>query len=98
MKHLGTTIAVVVALITAVVASAPAGGRTTHPSPPRVQTRYSLVHGCYRVRLASGRRLGPLRMQAAALGKYLLYGVHGNYLGAGLALGGRPRETTIGRS
>src|SRR5437588_152784 len=46
----------------------------------RVLTRYSLVHGCYRLysRTASGSAIaptvGPFRMQAAALGIYLLYG------------------------
>jgi hypothetical protein len=49
------------------------------------QTRYSLVHGCYALRSPSqGTALagdvGPFRMQAAALGVYLLYGPQGEYL------------------
>lgn len=49
-------------------------------------TRYSLVHGCYALH-APGRRGapvaatdGPFRMQAAALGDYLLYTPAGGYL------------------
>jgi hypothetical protein len=49
------------------------------------QTRYSLVNGCYSITspsrgtpLASAE--GPFRMQAAALGVYLLYGTQGDYL------------------
>src|SRR5437588_10925950 len=52
----------------------------------RVLTRYSLVHGCYRLysRTAPGNAIaptvGPFRMQAAALGIYLLYGARQQYL------------------
>lgn len=59
-----------------VVRSAP----SRHPG----LTRYSLVHGCYALRTPGGRLLasgrGPFRMQAAALGVYLLYTPHGTYL------------------
>ncbi len=63
-------------------------------APKRHLTRYSLVHGCYALR-APGRRGasiaaadGPFRMQAAALGDYLLYTPHDGYLvgGSGGAL------------
>jgi hypothetical protein len=40
------------------------------------QTRYSLVHGCYAMSSAAGRPLADasqIRMQATALGRYLLY-------------------------
>jgi hypothetical protein len=40
------------------------------------QTRYSLVHGCYALSSATGRPLAGaahVRMQATALGRYLLY-------------------------
>jgi len=62
------------------------------------QTRYSLVHGCYTVRSSSGGAVGgdgPYRMQATGLGQYLLYGVHGDFLGAGLATAGAPSPSTV---
>src|SRR5690348_13774727 len=47
-------------------------------------TRYPVVHGCYTIREASGkpvgRQVGPFRMRATALGQYLLFGVHGQFL------------------
>lgn len=42
----------------------------------KLPTRYSLVHGCYALTAAKGRPLagaGHVRMQATALGRYLLY-------------------------
>lgn len=59
-------------------------------------TRYSLVHGCYRVR-TGGRQLGPFTMQAAALGQYLLYGAGGDYLGPTLTQVASPDNSTIWR-
>jgi hypothetical protein len=55
-------------------------GRQTHPL-----TRYSLVHGCYQLRARPGGKpiaaaRGPFRMQATALGVYLLYRRHRDYL------------------
>jgi hypothetical protein len=56
------------------------------PSASRAPlTRYSLVHGCFRLTSPGGRAEigaghGPFRMQAAALGVYLLYGPAGEYL------------------
>jgi hypothetical protein len=49
------------------------------------QTRYSLVNGCYALSSPSrgtplASSVGPFRMQAAALGVYLLYGPQGEYL------------------
>ena len=47
------------------------------------QTRYSLVHGCYALTSAEGRSLTGgehVRMQATALGRYLLYREDGTYL------------------
>ena len=48
-------------------------------------TRYSLVHGCFRLgSRPSGtpiaQRSGPVRMQATTLGTYLLYTVRGEFL------------------
>src|SRR5579859_567673 len=48
-------------------------------------TRYSLAHGCYTLRSPAGGRAiarasGPFRMQAAALGIYLIYGRRRDYL------------------
>src|SRR2546423_7769294 len=48
-------------------------------------TRYSLVHGCYALSAANGRSLtdaGHVRMQATALGRYLLYRPDGTFLAA----------------
>src|SRR5947199_10782374 len=64
--------------------------------PPRL-SRYSLVHGCYSVRTASGQMLGPFRMQATTLGQYLLYGGPGSYLGAGLKTERAPGQSTVWR-
>jgi hypothetical protein len=57
-------------------------------------TRYSLVHGCYVLRTASGQ-LGPFTMQAAALGQYLLYGVHGDFLDPSLSQSTAPTIWTV---
>jgi hypothetical protein len=48
-------------------------------------TRYSLVHGCYALTAADGHSLadgGHMRMQATALGRYLLYRPDGTFLAA----------------
>jgi hypothetical protein len=66
--------------------AASAGPASAGPAAPATkQTRYSLAGGCYAVRsrttgqlLAAGS--GPFRMQAAALGRYLLYGAHADFL------------------
>jgi hypothetical protein len=77
---------------TATAASKPA----TNPQP---STRYSIVNGCYTVRsAATGAPIWatnePVRMQAAALGVYLLYTPGGNYLvdtgGGTIATAGTP--------
>jgi hypothetical protein len=63
-------------------------------------TRYSLVHGCYALRSTGGPVSagdGPYRMQAAALGEYLLYGVHGDYLDSGLGATATPGADTVWR-
>jgi hypothetical protein len=83
----------VIGLIPAEVS--PAGARPKPPAAPKNLNRYSLVHGCYMVKLASGRALGPFRMQAATLGEYLLY--NGTYLGAGLATVSAPGQSTVWR-
>jgi hypothetical protein len=61
-------------------------------------TRYSLVHGCYALRSPSGAPIaaseGPVRMQAAALGIYLLYGPKANYLTSGLTSVSTPSTAT----
>ena len=43
--------------------------------------KYALVHGCYELRAANGQALGPFRMQATDLGRYMLYGKAGDFLG-----------------
>src|SRR4051794_1230705 len=55
---------------------------TSAAQPP---TRYSLVHGCYSLQSASGRALAGgehVRMQATALGRYLLYRPDSTFLAA----------------
>ena len=61
------------------------------------QTRYSLVHGCYALQGANGQTLAggdKIRMQATALGQYLLYRPDGTFLasqgGGGVAPAGEP--------
>jgi hypothetical protein len=91
----------------AVVRGAPVGGvaraprharhhRSRHHHRPPL-TRYSLVHGCYSLRVGSGRRVGPVRMQAATLGEYLLYTSAGKYIGPGLDAVATPDSSTIWR-
>ncbi len=75
-------------------ARAPAAAR----KPPPPLDRYSLVHGCYTLRsgtsaIAPGD--GPFRMQATALGQYLVYGVHADYLGPALAPVPSPGTSTV---
>ncbi len=79
------------------VASAAARGSSAHnPS----LTRYSLVNGCYALQSPAGggplaSTEGPFRMQAAALGTYLLYGRRGDYLSAVAGrLSGQPAAST----
>src|SRR3954447_21090459 len=63
-------VSVLVAL--AMLAAAP----VTAQAAAKPQTRYSLVHGCYALTAATGRPLAAakqVRMQATALGRYLLY-------------------------
>ena len=82
-------------------ASAPAAGRHSSAKAAPVTNRYSLVHGCYSVRQASGSVIapsdGPFQMQAAALGQYLLYGIHRDYLGSSLAPVASPGASTVWR-
>ena len=46
--------------------------------------RYGFVHGCYSLQASNGQPIapasGPFRMQATALGEYLLSGVHEDFL------------------
>ncbi len=86
-----TRIGVVIVVAAALAASALA--RDRNPAAVRYPTRYSLVHGCYHVRLSDGRRLGPFRMQAAALAQYLLY--NGQFLAPNLTLSGTPSLWTV---
>src|SRR3954469_25665083 len=71
--------AIVVALALAFVAT-PAAAGAAQP-----QTRYSLVHGCFALKAANGSSLTGaehVRMQATALGRYLLYRPDGSFLAA----------------
>jgi hypothetical protein len=78
-----------------------ATARTAAPATkksPLPSTRYSLVHGCYRLRSAGDEIAaadGPFRMQAAELGEYLIYGVHGDFLGPAMAPVNSPDQSTL---
>ncbi len=86
-------------LVLSLALVAQAGTRTTakphHRRAPL--TRYSLVHGCYAVRPASGHALGPFRMQATTLGEYLLYSTSRRFLDSGLGLASAPSSSTVWR-
>jgi hypothetical protein len=86
--------------------SAPIAGTATASAPqpraaartPAPTTRYSLAHGCYRLR-SSGREIaaasGPFRMQPAALGEYLIYGIHDDFLGPAMAPVASPDQSAL---
>jgi hypothetical protein len=93
-------LAAVVTLV-ALVGSAASTGTRRPSSAQRPLSRYSLVHGCYSLTDPAGAAPiaaaeGPFRMQAAALGIYLLYGPRGDYLtdGGGGALAGSSDPST----
>jgi hypothetical protein len=54
--------------------------------------KYALVHGCYQLKASNGQLVegGPFRMQATDLGRYMLYGKAGNFLGPDGKLIGEP--------
>ncbi len=68
-------------------------GFVAAPASVRSQTRYSLVHGCYAV--TPGGADGPYRMQATALGQYLIYGAHRTFLASGLQSASAPSSSTV---
>jgi hypothetical protein len=87
-------VAAAAAMMVAIGSSAAsAAARRSTGQPPL--TRYTLVNGCYGLRSRPGGNpiasaQGPFRLQAAALGIYLLYGPRGDYLvdqGAGMLQG-----------
>jgi len=98
-RRLGGVLAAIAAATTVALAllAPPAGTRTGVTLSAAPTNRYSLVHGCYELKLSSGRRLGPFRMQATALGQYLLYEVDGRFLGAGLTNATSPSPSTVWR-
>ena len=72
-----------------------------NPAPPSTgttATRYSLVHGCFTIS-SGGQPLAsddaPFAMQATALGQYLIYGRHGDFLGAGAVPTATPSADTV---
>jgi hypothetical protein len=98
-----TLLALVPIVAVVVLLASSAASTTARRLSTRVaaQTRYSLVHGCYA--LSAGRTgpalasaYGPFRMQAAALGVYLLYEPNGDYLASagGGALAGAATPST----
>ena len=84
--------------VTVVLAAPHAAAARAAAKPP---TRYSLVHGCYMLRSGAsvvGGADGPYRMQAAALGQYLIYGAHHDFLGSNLAPVSTPAARPCGGS
>jgi hypothetical protein len=79
-------IVAVAAVMIMVLGSAPANTAARRLAVgQQALTRYSLVNGCYSLSSPAGGRpiaasAGPFRMQAAALGVYLLYTPQGDYL------------------
>src|SRR3954471_4080322 len=76
---------VALALLAALAVPTGAQAASTAAAKP-AQTRYSLVHGCYSLTSANGRPLAganQIRMQATALGRYLLYRPDRTFLSAG---------------
>jgi hypothetical protein len=71
-----------------------AGARIPATFGSSTQNRYTLVHGCYAIASPSNAPIaaanGPFRLQAAALGVYLLYTPGGRYLNAGLTVASTP--------
>jgi hypothetical protein len=97
----GWLFAVVVA-VTALILSAAPGSAAPHASAAKSRAksanRYSLVHGCYVLHSGGsvvGPADGPYRMQAAALGQYLLYGEHDDFLGPNLSPVSVPGSSTV---
>ena len=89
----------------AVNAAPPSGAPAPAASTAAAQTRYSLVHGCFVVRagdayttsspLHVAGRDGPYRMQAVALGRYLIYGARRSFLASGLQSASAPSASTV---
>ncbi len=95
MRRIALGVALTAAVAVAVLSALPASGRSVSPRFVKVKNRYALVHGCYYVQVRRGPRLGPFRMQAAALGQYLLYGAAQSYLGSGLQMTSSPGPSTV---
>jgi hypothetical protein len=105
VRRAALCVATVAVFLAVVISSLPANGETSrtvtvavkhgkkHHKKPKL-TRYSLVHGCYFVRPRGGSSLGPFFMQPAALGRYLLYGKGGDFLGANLSMVMAPGAST----
>jgi hypothetical protein len=88
----------------ATAAAAPVAALAPPPPAPRL-TRYSLAGGCYRLRSTqTGAELAPaaapLRVRATALGEYLLYGVHGEFVSdlASASVADAPSASTVWRA
>jgi hypothetical protein len=92
MKRIALAVAAAAALMLAIGVPGSARSRRAPKAPI---ARYSLVHGCYSMRLEGGRVLGPFRMQPAALGQYLLY--NGQFLQPDLTMGPNPSVWTVKR-
>jgi hypothetical protein len=83
-RRLPLLVGVVAALVMVTQGAAAGTVAPRHHGRASSLTRYSVANGCYSLLGAGTRKpiasAGPFRMQAAALGTYLLYGPRGDYL------------------
>jgi len=78
-----TAAALVLVSLAALPGTAATPARADVAFTPSTASIYTLVHGCYGLRSGTatlGAADAPYRMQATALGVYLLYGVHDDFL------------------
>jgi hypothetical protein len=99
----GAAVLVALGSFSATTATTATAGTTAsrRTARPMAVSRYSLVHGCYTVRVGAARRPiagGPFRMQVAALGIYLLYTPNGRFLTTGLRTVSTPSRATLWRA
>jgi hypothetical protein len=92
MKKLAGVMLIVVAGVFVATALAGTRAKPAVAAPPI--SRYSVANGCYSLGTPSGH-LGPFRMQATALGQYLVYGGPNAFLGPGLKVGAGPSNSTV---
>jgi hypothetical protein len=102
-RRIPLIVGVVVVVVTTALSGSASSTIARRSAAAAPLNRYSLVHGCYALRSAARGKpiasaLGPFRMQAAALGVYLLYTPAGEYLSdaGGGALGAQSAPSAAG--